>query len=102
MIGSLAYFATDVAEPGVIHHTEGNRISFGEPDGSKSDRAKAIAEPLIAERESAYCVRPELGAESRGAPPAHLGGVRMLEALPAQMLPPFACSSRRSSDEVIG
>jgi 2-dehydropantoate 2-reductase len=48
VIGSLAYFATDVAEPGVIHHTEGNRISFGEPDGSKSDRAKAIAEALIA------------------------------------------------------
>ena len=48
VIGSLAYFATDVAEPGVIHHTEGNRISFGEPDGSKSDRAKAIAAALIA------------------------------------------------------
>ena len=48
MIGSLTYFATDVAEPGVIHHTEGNRISFGEPDGSKSSRAKAIAETLIA------------------------------------------------------
>jgi 2-dehydropantoate 2-reductase len=48
VIGSLAYFATDIAEPGVIHHTEGNRISFGEPDGSKSARAKAIAEVLIA------------------------------------------------------
>ena len=48
VIGSLAYFATDIAEPGVIHHTEGNRISFGEPDGSKSERAKAIAEALIA------------------------------------------------------
>jgi 2-dehydropantoate 2-reductase len=48
VIGSLAYFATDIVEPGVIHHTEGNRISFGEPDGSKSERAKAIAETLIA------------------------------------------------------
>jgi len=48
VVGSLAYFATDIAEPGVIHHTEGNRISFGEPDGSKSERAKAIAEALIA------------------------------------------------------
>jgi 2-dehydropantoate 2-reductase len=48
VIGSLAYFATDVAEPGVIHHTEGNRISLGEPDGSKSERVKAIAEALIA------------------------------------------------------
>ena len=48
VIGSLAYFATDVAAPGVIHHTEGNRISFGEPDGTKSPRAKAVAEALIA------------------------------------------------------
>jgi len=48
IVGSLVYFATDLAEPGVIHHTEGNRISFGEPDGTKSERAKAIAETLIA------------------------------------------------------
>src|SRR3954451_19415289 len=48
VVGSLAYFATDVAEPGVIHHTEGNRISFGEPDGSRSERCRQIAEALIA------------------------------------------------------
>jgi 2-dehydropantoate 2-reductase len=48
VVGSLAYFATDVVEPGVIRHTEGNKISFGEPDGSKSDRLRAIVEPLIA------------------------------------------------------
>jgi len=48
VVGSLAYFSTDIAEPGVIHHTEGNRISFGEPDGSRSARARAIAEALIA------------------------------------------------------
>ena len=47
VVGSLVYFATDISEPGVIHHTEGNRISFGEPDGSKSDRVKGIAEALI-------------------------------------------------------
>jgi 2-dehydropantoate 2-reductase len=48
VIGSLAYFSTDVAEPGVIHHTEGNRISFGEPDGTRSERTRTIAEALIA------------------------------------------------------
>ena len=48
VVGSLAYFATDVVEPGVIRHTEGNKISFGEPDGSKSDRLRTIVEPLIA------------------------------------------------------
>ena len=50
VVGSLAYFSTDVAEPGVIHHTEGNRISFGEPDGTRSDRVRRIAEALIARR----------------------------------------------------
>ncbi|MEZ5285741.1 MAG: 2-dehydropantoate 2-reductase [Vicinamibacterales bacterium] len=48
VIGSLAYFATDLVEPGVIRHIEGNRISFGEPDGTKSERARRIAEALIA------------------------------------------------------
>ena len=47
VVGSLAYFSTDIAAPGVIHHTEGNRISFGEPDGTRSDRTKKIAEVLI-------------------------------------------------------
>ena len=48
VVGSLAYFATDLVEPGVIRHNEGNRISFGEPDGSRSDRTRKIAEALIA------------------------------------------------------
>src|SRR3989442_467736 len=48
VVGSLAYFSTDIAEPGVIHHTEGNRLSVGEPDGTRSARARQIAEALIA------------------------------------------------------
>jgi 2-dehydropantoate 2-reductase len=48
IVGSLVYFSTDIAEPGVVHHTEGNRISFGEPDGSRSDRVKTIAEAFAA------------------------------------------------------
>src|SRR5690242_18280001 len=36
-----------MAEPGVIRHTEGNRISLGEPDGSRSERCRAIAGALI-------------------------------------------------------
>jgi 2-dehydropantoate 2-reductase len=46
VIGSLAYFATTIAEPGVIQHIEGNRISLGELDGSRSDRCRKIAEAL--------------------------------------------------------
>jgi 2-dehydropantoate 2-reductase len=48
VVGSLAYFATEIVEPGVIRHTEGNRISLGEPDGTRSDRSRAIAAALIA------------------------------------------------------
>jgi 2-dehydropantoate 2-reductase len=48
IIGSLAYFATDIVEPGVIHHTEGNRISFGEPSGERSDRIKQVTAALSA------------------------------------------------------
>jgi len=48
IVGSLAYFAADVVEPGVIRHAEGNRISFGEPDGTRSERTRRIADALIA------------------------------------------------------
>lgn len=48
VVGSLAYFATAIAEPGVVQHIEGNRISLGEPDGSRSDRCRQIADALIA------------------------------------------------------
>lgn len=48
VVASIVYFATEIAEPGVIQHTEGNRISLGEPDGSRSDRCRRIAEALIA------------------------------------------------------
>ncbi|MGH9719575.1 MAG: ketopantoate reductase family protein [Bryobacteraceae bacterium] len=47
VVASIVYLGTDVVEPGVIRHTEGNRISLGEPDGSRSDRCRAVAEALI-------------------------------------------------------
>lgn len=47
VIASIVYFSTDIVEPGVIRHTEGNRISLGEPDGSRSERGRRIAEALI-------------------------------------------------------
>lgn len=48
VLGSIVYFATDIVEPGIVRHTEGNRISLGEPDGTRSDRSRQIAEALIA------------------------------------------------------
>jgi 2-dehydropantoate 2-reductase len=47
VLASIAYFATDIPEPGVIRHIEGNRLSLGEPDGTRSERAKAISDTLI-------------------------------------------------------
>jgi len=47
VVGSLVYLGTEIVEPGVIRHTEGNRISLGEPDGSRSDRCRKIAEAFI-------------------------------------------------------
>jgi len=47
VVGSLVYLGTEIAEPGVIRHTEGNRISLGEPDGARSERTRAVAEALI-------------------------------------------------------
>jgi len=47
VLGSIVYFSTDILEPGVIRHNEGNRISLGEPDGSRSERCRAVADALI-------------------------------------------------------
>ena len=48
VVGSIVYFSTEISSPGVIQHNEGNRISLGEPDGTRSDRCRQIAEALIA------------------------------------------------------
>jgi 2-dehydropantoate 2-reductase len=47
VVGSIVYLGAEIAEPGVIRHMEGNRISLGEPDGSRSERCRAIAAALI-------------------------------------------------------
>jgi len=48
VVGSIVYFATEIPSPGVVQHIEGNRITLGEPDGTRSDRIRQIAEALIA------------------------------------------------------
>jgi len=48
VVGSIVYFSTEIAEPGVVRHIDGNRISLGEPDGSRSDRLRSIAQAFIA------------------------------------------------------
>jgi len=48
VVGSIVYFSTEITAPGVIQHIEGNRITLGEPDGTRSERSRRIAEALIA------------------------------------------------------
>jgi 2-dehydropantoate 2-reductase len=48
VVGSIVYFATEITAPGVIQHNAGDRITLGEPDGTRSDRCRRIAETLIA------------------------------------------------------
>ncbi|MGA3195835.1 MAG: 2-dehydropantoate 2-reductase [Terriglobales bacterium] len=48
VVGSIVYFSTEITEPGVIQHTDGSRISLGEPDGTRSERCRQIAETLVA------------------------------------------------------
>ncbi|MFN4275094.1 MAG: 2-dehydropantoate 2-reductase [Ferrovibrio sp.] len=47
-IGSVVWLAGAVAAPGVIHHSSGNGLPLGEPDGAKSDRVQRLSEILTA------------------------------------------------------
>jgi len=47
VVGCVVYPSTIIAEPGVIEHIEGTRFAIGEPDGSKSERCRRIADVFI-------------------------------------------------------
>jgi len=47
VIGCVVYPSTVIIEPGVIEHIEGTRFAIGEPDGSKSERCRRIADAFI-------------------------------------------------------
>ena len=47
VIGSVLYPAAEVVEPGVIEHSYGDRVSLGEPDGSRSARIEALSRLMI-------------------------------------------------------
>jgi 2-dehydropantoate 2-reductase len=48
VIGCVVYPAAEVVEPGVIHHSYGDRFSLGEPDGARTSRIEALSKLLIA------------------------------------------------------
>ena len=69
VLGSIIYFSTDILEPGLIRHTEGNRISLGEPNGARSDRSREIGDAL--NRAGFRCrvtthIRPEIWVKILG------------------------------------
>lgn len=47
VIGCVVYPSTIIKEPGVVEHIEGTRFAIGEPDGSKSERCRKIADVFI-------------------------------------------------------
>jgi 2-dehydropantoate 2-reductase len=48
IVACIVYPATEIIEPGVIQHLEGDRFSLGELDGAATDRTKALSRALIA------------------------------------------------------
>ena len=47
VIGCVVYPSTAIAEPGIVWHIEGTRFAIGEPDGSKSERCRRIADSFV-------------------------------------------------------
>lgn len=45
-IGCVVYPATEIAAPGVVKHTYGNKFALGEPDGSVSERVTRLSAAL--------------------------------------------------------
>jgi 2-dehydropantoate 2-reductase len=43
-VGSIVYISSRLESPGVVRHTEGARLPLGEPDGSASDRIRALSQ----------------------------------------------------------
>lgn len=48
VLGGLAFISSFIEEPGVISHTAAGRLTFGEMDGSLSDRARRLQETFEA------------------------------------------------------
>ncbi len=47
VIGAVVYPAAELIAPGTVKAVEGNRFTIGEPDGSKSERARRLSDALV-------------------------------------------------------
>ena len=48
VIGCVVHPAAEIEEPGIIRHTEGDRLPLGEPSGEKTERTAHLAKILVA------------------------------------------------------
>lgn len=61
-IGCVVYPACEIAEPGVIQHTSGNKFTLGEPNGEKTERIQNLSQALMSANMKAP-VRPRIRDE---------------------------------------
>jgi 2-dehydropantoate 2-reductase len=47
-IGCVVYPSCEIIEPGFVRHLSGNRFMLGEPDGTKSERVRVLADAMSA------------------------------------------------------
>jgi 2-dehydropantoate 2-reductase len=47
IVGCIVYPSVAIEQPGLLQHTEGNRFSIGELDGSSSQRCKQLSQVLV-------------------------------------------------------
>jgi 2-dehydropantoate 2-reductase len=47
VLGCVVYPASELTEPGVVQHVEGDRFPLGELDGSSSERVQRVAESFV-------------------------------------------------------
>jgi 2-dehydropantoate 2-reductase len=62
VLGAVVYPAAEVVAPGVIEHAYGDRITLGEPDGSRSCRAETLSR-LLTQAGLKARIRPRIREE---------------------------------------
>jgi 2-dehydropantoate 2-reductase len=70
ILGCVAYPASELTSPGVVHHIEGNRFPVGELDGSISRRATRVSEMFLSAGFKSFVledIRQEIWLKAWGA-----------------------------------
>lgn len=63
VLGCVVHASASVGKPGTVVHKAGNKLIFGEPDGSRSDRLEQITETFRAagfEIEASDCIQRDI------------------------------------------